>query len=76
MIGKKPIITYTSFTILKTQSHNFSYIFYPTDDIVELTEKFFIDTIWHDANVPKIDAEKAGRIIKKIFTNFIDYKIE
>ena len=76
MIGKKPIITYTSFTILKSQGHNFSYIFYPTDDIVNVMEKFFVDTIWRDTNVPKIDAEKAGRFVKKIFKDFIDYKIE
>jgi len=76
MVGRTPIITYSSFTILKTYGHNFSYIFYPTDDIVDIMERFFMDTIWKDANVPKIDAEKAAKTIRKVFKDFRDYKIE
>ncbi len=76
MIGKEPIITYTSFTILKSTGHNFSYIFYPNDNLADIIEKFFIETIWKDANVPKIDAEKAARVIKNTFNKFVDYKIE
>ena len=76
MIGREPIITYTSFTILKSTGHNFSYIFYPNDNLPAIMEKFFTDTIWKDANVPKIDAEKAGKLIKNIFNKFMEYKIE
>jgi len=76
MVGRKPIITYTSFTILKTQGHNFSYIFYPTEDIIGMMEKFFTDTMWKEANVPKIDAEKAARTIKGVFRDFINFRIE
>ncbi len=39
-------------------------------------EKIFIDTIWKDANVPKIDAEKTAGFIRSIFQYFIDFKIE
>lgn len=76
MIGKKPIITYTSFTILKPTGHNFSYIFFNTDDVVDTVQKFFINTIWKDANVPKIDAENVSKIIRKVFEDFIDFTIE
>ena len=75
MIGKKPIITYTSFTILKPEGHNFALIFFNTIDLMEVIERFFADTIWRDANVPKIDADKSARIIRGIFDEFVEYKI-
>ncbi len=76
MIGQKPVITYASFTILKPTGHNFSYIFYDTEDLIDVIEKFFIDTIWKDANVPKNDAEKSAAIIRGVFDLFVDFKIE
>jgi len=75
MIGKNPIITYTCFTILKPEGHNFALIFYDTQDAIEVIEKFFADSIWKDANVPKVDAEKCARIIKGLFSDFVEYKI-
>ncbi len=36
MIGQKPVITYAAFTILKPTGHNFSYIFYDTEDIIDV----------------------------------------
>lgn len=75
MVGREPIITYTSFTILKPTGHNFSYIFYDTDDVLEAMQSFFQNTIWKDANVPKIDAEKAATAISKVFSAFVEYEI-
>jgi hypothetical protein len=76
MIGKKPVITYTSFTVLKPTGDNFAYIFFDTRDLVTALHKFFIDTLWKDANVPKVDSEKAAGIIRDLFPAFIEYKIE
>jgi len=76
MIGKKPILSYTSFTILKTYGNNFSYLFYNTDDLVDVIEKFFADTLWKDANVPKIDSGKVAKIIRGVFNDLINFKIE
>jgi hypothetical protein len=75
MIGKDPIITYTSFTILKPEGHNFALIFYNTDDVLDVIDKFIADTLWKDANVPKIDSEKSARLIRKLFRDFVEYKI-
>jgi len=76
MMGKKPVITYTSFTILKPTGHNFSYLFYNSDDLIDAVENFFLNTLWKDANVPKIDAEKTSGFIRKLFDDFVHYKIE
>jgi len=75
MVGKKPVITYSSFTIIKSTGDNFSYIIYDTNDLIDVVEKIFTDTLWKDANVPKIDAEKTARFIRDIFKSFIDFKI-
>ena len=76
MIGKKPVITYTSFTILNPTGDNFAYIFFDTNDLVPAAHKFFIDTLWKDANVPKIDAEKSAAFIRDLFPEFVEFKIE
>ncbi|MFW6139483.1 MAG: hypothetical protein ACOC7U_09965, partial [Spirochaetota bacterium] len=76
MVGRKPVITYTSFTILKPQGNNFSYIFYDTDDLSQIMQNFFIDTLWKDANITKLDAEKTSRKIKEVFDEFIAFKIQ
>ena len=76
MIGKEPVVTYTSFTVLKPTGDNFAFIFFDTDDLVKAAHTFFIDSLWKDANVPKIDAEKAAGVIRDIFPAFIEYKIE
>ena len=76
MIGQKPVVTYGSFTILKPTGHNFSYIFFNTEDIVDGIGSFFSETLWNNANVPKNDADKCAEIIKGIFKYFVDFQIE
>jgi len=76
MIGKKPVITYASFTIVQPAGDNFSYIIFATDDLIDVIEKFFTETLWKNANVPKLDAEKTAKLIRKIFKDFIDFRIE
>ena len=75
MIGKEPVISYTSFTILKPTGDNFAYLFFDTDDLVDAVHRFFIETLWKDGNVPKSDAEKAAAFIKDVFPSFIEFKV-
>jgi hypothetical protein len=76
MVGKQPVISYTSFTILKSMGDNYSYIIYDTDDLFEVIEQIFVKTLWQDANIPKIDAEKTARYIKTVFDGFVQFKIQ
>ncbi len=71
MIGKEPVVTYTSFTILKSHGHNFSYIFYQTDDLLQAAQEFFEKSIWRDAGVPRADAQNVTKTILECFKTII-----
>ncbi len=70
MISKKPVITYSSFTILKPTGVNFSLIFYHRDDIFENLNYFFVETLSKEAGVPKSDARTAGEKILDVVKSF------
>ena len=65
MVSREPVMTYTSFTILKPTGINFALIFYYTGDVLESIETFFQKTLTGEAAVPKADAAKAGKLIVK-----------
>ncbi len=71
MVGMEPVMTYTSFTVLKSEGNNYSYILYRTDDLMGAMREFFIKSLWQDANVPKRDAEQATRMIMPIFKKVV-----
>ncbi|MFP4377942.1 MAG: hypothetical protein ACLFP4_12945 [Spirochaetales bacterium] len=61
MMGKEPVITYGSFTILEPVGSNFAYVAYKTDDLVDSMKQFLAESLWQDAGVPRADAEKAAK---------------
>lgn len=61
MVSLEPIITYSSFTILKPTGVNFSLCFYNRPDVLETIEYFFQQTLNKEATVPASDAKKAAR---------------
>jgi hypothetical protein len=63
ILGKEPVITYGSFTILVPVGENFAFILYKTDDLMSAVEAFFAKSMWQDARVPKMDAEKVSKTI-------------
>ena len=63
IVGKEPVITYGSFTILVPVGENFAYIVYKTDDLMPAIEAFFAKSMWKDARIPKLDAEKVAKQI-------------
>jgi hypothetical protein len=73
MIPEKPIMLYSSFTILEQQSDYFAYIFHPTKDVYVAIKKFLADTLYNDCNlglsVSKEASIKALDAVKK-FTIF------
>ncbi|MFP4205921.1 MAG: transposase [Spirochaetaceae bacterium] len=71
MVGKEPVMTYGSFTVLKSQGANFSYIVYKADDLVEKVRSFFAKSLWQDARVPKRDAEQAADLIRVTFEQIV-----
>ncbi len=63
MVGKEPVVSYGSFTILKSRGNNFSYIFYDTSDLLQAMNDFFMKSLREDARVPRPDAQKAAELI-------------
>lgn len=61
MVSKKPIMTYSSFTIVKPAGINFSFVFYNLPDTMETLQFFFQETLNREAGVPKSDAKAAAR---------------
>lgn len=70
MISKKPIITYSSFTILRPTGVNFSLVFYNREDIFENLTYFFNETLSKEAGVPKSDARTASDKIIEVIKGF------
>jgi hypothetical protein len=63
MVSKEPIITYSSFTILKPTGINFSLLFFKLDDVLETINKFFVESLHKEAGIPSVDAKKAAKYI-------------
>ncbi len=63
MISKKPVVSYSSFTILKPTGINFSLVFYNREDVLETLEFFFTQTLKKEAGVPTIDTKKCARSV-------------
>lgn len=54
-IAKAPIMLYSSFTILNLGGDNFSFIFYPTQDVYLAIKKFIADSFYNDCGIRKED---------------------
>lgn len=63
MVSKEPIITYSSFTILKPSGINFSLVFYNRPEVLDTINFFFSQTLNKEAGLPSVDAKKAAGIV-------------
>lgn len=63
MVSKEPIISYSSFTILRPTGVNFSLIFYKTDEVLDTLNFFFQETLNKEAQIPRTDARKAADLV-------------
>lgn len=69
-IGKKPIISYASFTILKPRKTDFSVLFYNVANVFQNMQDFILPVINKAAGIPKKDALRASKEIVKGVHNF------
>ncbi|WP_018526510.1 hypothetical protein [Alkalispirochaeta alkalica] len=70
-IGKEPVVTYTSFTVLKSIGQDISYVFYDHGDIRETILEFFRLSLWKQARVPQGDARKVTEEINQVFSRIV-----
>jgi hypothetical protein len=71
LIGKKPVYAFTSFTIMKSQGQNYSYVFFMGDDILATMENYFKKSLYDEANVPRLDAQNVSKYLLEIFKKII-----
>lgn len=70
MIPKKPIRLHSYFTVQNASGTNFSYLFYPTEDVYIAIKKFIADTLYNDSGVEKSDALEAAKIALETIKKF------
>lgn len=70
MVSKQPIITYSSFTILKPTGINFSLVFYNLSDVLNTIKFFFTQTLNKEAGVPSVDSKKAAQLVIESLQRF------
>jgi hypothetical protein len=75
-ISKKPIMSFSSFTILKPTGVNFSIVFYQLPDIFVSLEKFFEQTFNKEVGIPQADARKVAKRVAEIMSKTMDFKGE
>jgi hypothetical protein len=63
MISRQPVIAYSSFTILRPTTLNFSLLFYNLPDVLDSIASYFTRTLNAEAAVPTGDAAEAARHI-------------
>ncbi len=66
-IGANPVVTYTSFTVVKPVGQNVSYVVYPSEDVEETILEFFRLPLWKQARVPQSDARRLKKPIGEVF---------
>jgi hypothetical protein len=70
MVSIDPIITYSSFTVLKPTGVNFALIFYSLPDVAQTLEYFFTETLHKEAAIPTPDAKKASKYVTEALEKF------
>ncbi len=63
MVSKKPMVSYSSFTVLKPTGINFSLIFYNNPEVLKTLEFFFTQTLNKEAGVPSADTKKCAKSV-------------
>ncbi|MDR2029517.1 MAG: hypothetical protein LBP93_08270 [Treponema sp.] len=76
MIAKKPIDSFSSFTILKPSGINFALVFYQLPDLFDSLRLFFEKTFNKEAGIPQIDARKGSQKVAEIVKKTMDFKGE
>jgi hypothetical protein len=71
LIGKKPVYSYTSFTVMKSKGQNYSEIFFMSADIIPAMEKYFAASLYDQAGVPRSDAQAVSKDLVELFKQII-----
>jgi len=74
MVAKEPMMLYSSFTILDSAGDNYSFLFFPTEDVYVAMKKFLADTLYNDCKITKEEAIAAWARTLKTIKKFTVWK--
>ena len=63
MVPLNPIMMHSSFTILNETGDNYSFIFFPTEDVYIALKTFIADSLYNDCGLAKDDAKEASESV-------------
>lgn len=63
MVSKSPVMTYSSFTVLRPAGMDFAFIFYTLPGVIETLRSFFMQTLNKEAAIPQADAKQAAAYV-------------
>ncbi|MDC7232111.1 MAG: transposase [Spirochaetales bacterium] len=72
MVGKEPVETYTSFTIMNETGVNQSFIVHKAEGIEESLQNYFLQVLWKNVNIPKTESQKAAEMIGQTLPSIIN----
>ncbi|MBN2040832.1 MAG: hypothetical protein JW864_12385 [Spirochaetes bacterium] len=70
MIPKEPVKLHSYFTVQNAKGNDFTYLFYPTEDVYVAIKRFLADSMYNDCNVNKSDAIQAANLILTTIKKF------
>jgi len=76
MIAKQPMMSFSSFTILKPTGVNFALVFYRLPDLYNTLALFFEKTLNKEAGIPQSDAKKGAKKVAEIVETTMNFKSE
>jgi hypothetical protein len=76
MIAKKPIDSFSSFTILRPSGINFALVFYRLPDLYSSLTTFFEKTFNQEAGIPQLDAKKGAKQVVETVKENMSFKSE
>jgi hypothetical protein len=62
MIPREPLKLHSYFTVQNSHGDDFSFLFFPTEDVYIAIQKFLADTLYNDCNVNKNDAVEVSKL--------------
>jgi hypothetical protein len=73
MIAKKPLDSFSSFTILKPTGINFALVLYRLPDLFDTVTTFFEKTLNKEAGIPMADAKKGSKKVAEIIEKTMNF---
>ena len=62
MIPKEPVKLHSYFTVQNSKGSDFTYLFFPTEDVYVAIKRFIADSLYNDCNIDKTDAIQAANL--------------